>query len=320
MTSPEMLARYLAGDLSEEESERMLARLKEDPDMRADLEGVSPRMIPDVDTLLKGLRDGRVDRPSRWRRDRRPAIAGRRLRWTTAATAVIVVLIGVISVTVVRQQGDERTYLAAAGMRNVFTLDDGSEVILNAASELSVSSDFGRGRRAVELIGEGYFNIRPDSAQPFVIRASDVTVTVLGTAFNVNAYGDEPPAIIVAEGRVGVKAAGGHAAELNPGERGQLDPEAGQIVVDRASVEDAVAWTEGRIVFRGALMTQVVRRLEREYDVRILMEPGVGSKRLDASFEQQPIDQVASLIATALGIRADVDGDTVRFSEREATP
>ncbi len=71
-------------------------------------------------------------------------------------------------------------------------LPDGSRVWLNSSSSLKYPTAFNSKIREVELTGEGYFEITENKEKPFVVKANKIDVKVLGTAFNVNAYEDEP--------------------------------------------------------------------------------------------------------------------------------
>ena len=70
------------------------------------------------------------------------------------------------------------------------TLPDGTQVWMNAASSLRFPTAFTGGTRQVTLTGEAYFEVAKDAGHPFGVAVKDMKVTVLGTHFNVMAYGD----------------------------------------------------------------------------------------------------------------------------------
>ena len=74
------------------------------------------------------------------------------------------------------------------GSRANFTLADGTVVTLNAGSTLRTGNRFGIKDRVVELEGEGYFKVAKDRIKPFIVKTTYLTVTALGTEFNVKAY------------------------------------------------------------------------------------------------------------------------------------
>jgi transmembrane sensor len=99
----------------------------------------------------------------------------------------------------------------------VDTLPDGSVITLNKYSSLKYPADFNGKTRNVELSGEAFFNIHHDQSKPFIIKANDLLITVLGTSFNVKTSGDETE-VIVKTGVVGVKKQM-KSISLYPGEK-----------------------------------------------------------------------------------------------------
>ncbi len=107
-------------------------------------------------------------------------------------------------------------------------LGDGSIVYLNAMSELRFPVNFVGNIREVELSGEAYFEVKEDALRPFVIRTGDLRIRVLGTEFNVRAYGGEKMvSTTLVEGRVELSARRGKPVVLHPGEQGGFSREAG---------------------------------------------------------------------------------------------
>src|ERR1700694_5133600 len=122
----------------------------------------------------------------------------------------------------IRQQTVENLLRTERGGRFTLILPDGSKVWLNAASAISFPSAFTGRERKVVVWGEAYFEVAKDAARPFQVWAGDTKIEVLGTHFNVNAYGDEPmiKAALI-EGSVRV-ARGGIERLFRPGEEAQV--------------------------------------------------------------------------------------------------
>lgn len=90
-------------------------------------------------------------------------------------------------------------------------LADGSKVWLNAASRMHFPTAFAGGDRVVELSGEAYFEVAHDEKKPFLVKMGELTVEVLGTHFNVNAYSNESAIkTTLLEGSVRVKKGNEH--------------------------------------------------------------------------------------------------------------
>lgn len=100
-------------------------------------------------------------------------------------------------------------YNVPRGSRSHIYLPDGTSVWLNAQSTLKYSQKFGQENREVILEGEAYFDVVRNENSPFLVKARDAVVRVLGTKFNVKAYPEENfIETTVVNGRVQVKSPG----------------------------------------------------------------------------------------------------------------
>jgi hypothetical protein len=149
------------------------------------------------------------------------------------------------------------------------TLSDGTKVWLNAASSLRFPTVFTGAVREVTLTGEAYFEVAKNAGKPFVVAVNNMKVTVLGTHFNIMAYGDE--AVVnttLLEGSVKVTE-GNKATLLNPGEQAQLDQKGNLTLVRKADLGAAVAWKNHLFWFDHDDIQTVMRQLSREYNVDV---------------------------------------------------
>lgn len=144
-------------------------------------------------------------------------------------------------------------------------LADGTQVWLNADSRLRYPERFGTGCREVELSGEACFKVVKDAARPFVVKAGGVDVRVLGTEFNVNAYGNGNVTTLVS-GKVEVSD-GRTTMMLEPGEQVTVK----DAVFSKAEVDTGkvVAWKDGIVAFEDERLEDVMLRLERWYDIQV---------------------------------------------------
>jgi len=181
-------------------------------------------------------------------------------------------------------------------------LPDGTRVWLNAASSLRFPTAFTGSDRTVSMTGEVYFEVAPDKVRPFHVQVNDMTVDVLGTHFNVMAYGDEAAVkTTLLEGSVKVKA-GDQERLLIPGQQASLGnraapgaPQAGgaqsdavqrastgnpgaprpaaeKLSVQTADVQQAIAWKNGFFEFENMDLGTIMRQISRWYDVDISYE------------------------------------------------
>ncbi len=121
-------------------------------------------------------------------------------------------------------------------MQYAVKLADGSEVWLNAASSITYPTSFTGNRRELAISGEAYFSVASDKAKPFVVSANAMKVAVVGTEFNVMAYGDEDAIrTTLVSGVVKAFNTGGQELTLQPGQQATLERQSGQMRIEKGS-------------------------------------------------------------------------------------
>ena len=155
-------------------------------------------------------------------------------------------------------------------------LADGSEVWLNVESSITYPTAFTGKTRKVQITGEAYFEVAHNAAMPFIVSKNDVEVTVLGTHFNMNAYENEAAInVTLLEGAVRVKK-GNLSGLLHPGQQAVVSNVTNEkINVVKAEVDKVMAWKNGLFNFEGAHLDEVMRQLERWYNIDVIYENGV---------------------------------------------
>ena len=148
-------------------------------------------------------------------------------------------------------------------------LPDGTKVWLNAASSLTYPTAFTGRNRKVTMTGEAYFEVAPDQQRPFEVGTGGLTVDVLGTHFNINAYTDEAyVGTTLLEGSVKVRT-GKAAVVLRPGEQGVTENTGGIRTAAQVNLEQVMAWKNGLFYFNHADIQTVMRQISRWYDVEV---------------------------------------------------
>lgn len=162
------------------------------------------------------------------------------------------------------------TMTTPRGGQYKLVLPDGSNVLLNAASSLRYPTAFTGGSRTVELTGEAYFEIAKNTTQPFIVKARGTDIKVLGTAFNVMAYDDEPGVrTTLVNGAVQVTTAAG-TRTLEPGQLALA--ENGGLTVGDADTDKETAWTTGFFKFDHTDIQYIMREVARWYDIDVVYE------------------------------------------------
>ncbi len=185
------------------------------------------------------------------------------------------------------------------GVRTKFVLPDGTTGFLNSGSTLEYPVIFTNGRN-VTLKGEAYFDVNPDKDHPFTVKTPNLQTRVLGTQFNVIAYGNEnSEEIILKEGKVEVYSSQGKKLEiLQPNQKLVLNTKTRQYLKNQVEAEQYVSWTEGKLIFRNESMQQVANRLGRWYNAEIeIRDPELLKYAFRATFIDEPIEEVLKLLA-----------------------
>ncbi|MFA6083200.1 FecR family protein [Mucilaginibacter sp.] len=148
-------------------------------------------------------------------------------------------------------------------------LPDGTKVWLNAASSIRFPTRFTGNTRDVEITGEAYFEVTKNKLMPFRVKTDRADIEVLGTHFNVMAYGDERlMKTTLLEGAVNIKS-GSLTYKLKPGQQAQINATGNTKVTSDIDVDDEVAWKNGIFQFRDAGIDVILRQAARWYDVNI---------------------------------------------------
>lgn len=199
-------------------------------------------------------------------------------------------------------------------------LSDGTKVFLNADSELKYPVEFSDGKRIVDLKGEAYFEVHKDSLRPFIVRMNGAEVTVLGTSFNVNTYGDDGQIYTtLVNGSVRVSSMKNKQEEmLKPGMQSVMNVQSGLLTVRKVDVEPYVAWREGRFVFRAMTLDLIMRQLQRWYDFEVFYQ---NSELKDYEFRgvikrDMDLDKVLSVIKATTNVDFEVKGKVITIIKR----
>ncbi len=238
------------------------------------------------------------------------------------------------------------------GSRASYTLADGTVVTLNAGSTLRIDNHFGIKDRIVELEGEGYFKVSEDRKKPFIVKTSYLTVTALGTEFNVKAYPfDNTIETTLVDGSVKIEpnseTGSGEITILQPNQKltfykedsrfedksnmpggkskSEIKPvmvqskaSAIRLVKENVNIEPVVSWKENRWIFDNQSLSQIAVDLERRYDVQILFKSeGLKSYRFTGTILAEPIEQVLEVISITAPISFKLTGRVITLSENK---
>lgn len=188
-----------------------------------------------------------------------------------------------------------------SGKRELITLPDGSEVWLNSGTLLLYPSAFMGESREIYLVGEGYFKVRKQPEQPFIVRTKAMRVQVLGTEFNLSAYPDqEKITTTLMEGSIKILPDDPSVKSyiLKPNEQFVYFPTKGKGNVRQVVATDYSDWKEGGLLFNNDSFEDILKSLERVYNVKVhLRTSSYHSNRLTIHFNKnESLENIMMLI------------------------
>jgi len=272
-----------------------------------------------------------------------PISKNRVRKWYWVAAAVFVVTAGLFAfgilfnkentkaLSVTKEENEVTTH---PGSKSKLQLPDGSVVWLNAGSKLTYKKEYGQQRREVILSGEGYFDVVKMEDKPFLIHTSNITIKVLGTAFNVKAYPEDKQtetSLIRGSIEVTIKNRPDNKIILSPNEKLIVENESffkqekdsvktAQPVISinklrHNPVDSTVAeiqWVENKLVFNDESFAEVAVKMERWYDVEIeLTDPQLLQKRLTGNFEKETIEQALEALKISIPFSYEQTGSKI---------
>ncbi|MFY0686746.1 MAG: FecR domain-containing protein [Cyclobacteriaceae bacterium] len=203
-----------------------------------------------------------------------------------------------------------------SGQKSTIFLADGSKVYLNADSRLSYSEDFGIADRNIELEGEAYFEVARNEQLPFNVTSRNVSTIALGTAFNINAYDQEPITVSLTSGKVKVLSSlenGSSELYLIPGEEVRYS-QGVPIQKRQFDIEQTIAWKSGVLQFSEAKFSEITKRLERWYGVRISVVGADDIKdHYTGSFNNKSLEFVLDVMGYTKGFTHSIDDKNVKI-------
>ena len=184
-------------------------------------------------------------------------------------------------------------------------LPDGSSVQLNQNSYLEYADSFeGKKLREVSLIGEAYFDIKHDTKHPFVIRTGKIKTTVLGTAFNINAYDvNHAITVTVTRGKVRVEDEKRILAILTPDQQLAWNDKSPEPLKTKVNAMQVVEWKNQDLIMDDLSLDDAAKLIAERYGVKIhFTNERVKSCRFTAAFlNRNDINQVLSVISDITG-------------------
>lgn len=246
-----------------------------------------------------------------------------------AAVTLLISLSSIITVLITNSSINDKKYIVEApkGSKINISLPDGSIVWLNAGSKLTYSSSFNIGKREVELVGEGYFDVTANKAKPFVVKTSHLDVKALGTIFNVSAYIEDKEIIAtLVEGRIKVEKNFNNNSKnitLKPNEQikyikqnvtsknnktlQQADTQH-EFVKNKVNTKKVISWKDNVWIIQSESLEMLARKLERKYNTKIVFKSEeLKAYRFSGNIRNETLEQMLYMLKMTAPINYKID-------------
>jgi ferric-dicitrate binding protein FerR (iron transport regulator) len=307
-----LFARYLQRNCTPQELEELMALLHEAQAQDA--------LEQPMQELWDQLKNDRAEHETDWENMVRriksteepvsiPANRGRgnRLKWYALAATVLLIVSAMVYWFGIKDTGqasqpqlaNTTTGKTTENMRQTIHLPDGSTVVLNANSKLNYPASFTGKTREVYLTGEGYFDIKHDPGQPFLVHSGKITTRVLGTAFNIKAYASaEIIEVTVTRGKVQVMKEDKNLALINANQQVSFNNRTEQYAQKVVDTKPVTAWKPAEILFNDITMKEAADQVAARFKVDIdFANPAVKNCRVTATFsEDDLVDEMLAVI------------------------
>ncbi|MDO5981296.1 FecR family protein [Flavivirga spongiicola] len=197
-------------------------------------------------------------------------------------------------------------------------LEDSTKITLNANSVLSYPKHFSGNTREVAIKGEAFFEVTKNTEKPFIVTTEDgMKIKVLGTSFNVKSYSeDKNVETTLVTGKVKVIEENKNTVvELSPSQKATYIKKEDKMIVEKVDVKNFTSWKEGKLIYNDTPMRQVIKDLERTYDLKFDV---TSNKILDykykGEFDNLDIKQILDLFEVSSPITYSIQNNIIRLN------
>lgn len=315
-TYKEKIFRFLQGNLSEEEETELLTWIKAGGKVRKKLFRQQQSLFREQIVQQKNRQTDRQWEKLSLKLEDYPFLklqSGHRrpvpVKWVTSVAAAFILGLVISSVIYfagknLPQNGLQVQEVSVPyGARTNFMLPDGSTAWLNSGSTLSFSPN-PKDARSVTLNGEAYFEVVKNGT-PFIVSTVYGNIQVLGTSFNVKAYGNGEFESTLIEGSVQVDGSGNQSLRLVPGQQSYLNAQ-GELNIRKVDPEIFTSWKEGKLIFYREPFAKMAKRLERWYNVTIeVNDEEMKDLWFTGTIEMETLSEVMDLISRTMPVQYD---------------
>lgn len=247
---------------------------------------------------------------------KRPPPTDAQIRWRSLAAAAVMA-IGVSFIAYKVTHSPQATHATVVGGMASVPMADGSRVILNTNSQVSIALT--ENERRVELKhGEAFFEVAKDPNRPFVVAAGDKRIIAVGTAFSVRREGDEMR-LIVSEGTVRMETPSKQIAPPGPLSAGSIvRARRDDMLVQTealADIERSLSWRSGVLTFRDTPLSSAISEFNR-YNTRqiVIEDERVAALQIGGIFRATQPEAFVRLLSEGFPIHVAMEADRIVLS------
>ncbi|MCE5344848.1 MAG: DUF4974 domain-containing protein [Bacteroidales bacterium] len=234
--------------------------------------------------------------------------------------AAIFLVAFLVSILLVKKTGKKtqswNTIEVPIGQRTCLRLADGTTVWLNAKTKFSFPDRFKKDFREVKLDGEAVFDVSHNEKVPFIVKAKKFNVRVLGTEFNVYAYDNSNIfEVALVKGKVLLEknASKEKSVELIPNQIATYNEQNKSLEIQTKDTFESLYWKEGIYSFNNQLLSSIIQRLERYYEVNInVKDPEILESKFTGKFRySDPIDVILEVVRKSTSFKYIREGNEI---------
>lgn len=243
--------------------------------------------------------------------------------------AVIIFLVSLTTIYYRRQQFSHSytqsellhtSFITENGQRSKVVLPDSSIVWLNSGTTLSYPSDFSETKRKVSLNGQAFFQVYHKENTPFLVQTNGLIVKVLGTKFDVDAYPENGEIDVVLEsGKVELlkEDFSSFSYIMQPGEKATYDIAVKSLTINDTDASIYSSWKDGKLIFRNEKMENVIKKLERWFNIKIqVTDKQIYNSIFSGTIQNESYEEIFRYIEIVCNVKCKL----IHNYEEEAIP
>lgn len=242
-----------------------------------------------------------------------------------AAALILGLFIGVYTSSLKVKEKEPEYYAAHSpkGSVSEMILPDGSVIFLNADSRIKYSMQGEKGIREVFLDGEAWFEVAKNKEKPFVVHTNSYKVSVIGTQFNIKAYGSEKEVVTtLEEGSVAIQSGNNFKfiedKVLKPGEQLIFNTETREALIKTVNTKRFTSWKDNKLIFINMELKDLIVLLERKYGVEIeVINKEILDLHFDGTLKNESIIEILDILKKTLPLEYNIVGQKIEITRKQ---